>query len=195
MPLKSGGATVAPTAAPTPAVPPSEPPAVDFPESPADPLIRFYTIERASVFTFSGLDDAVTLDQILSDNNITLESQTQVSISDSHLVTLTPMEETIQNGFVNNYILTAIDFLGIFNIFQILGSNRSNIKIIYCQTKCNIVIIINCRLVDTCNDITISAAGLVVIKSGQPVCVVCFLLAVAEEVVDSIIVIIGAVPE
>ena len=36
-------------------VPPSEPPAVDFPESPADPLIRFYTIERASVFTFSGL--------------------------------------------------------------------------------------------------------------------------------------------
>ena len=56
----------APTAAPTPAVPPSEPPAVDFPESPADPLIRFYTIERASVFTFSGLRNEKELENVLA---------------------------------------------------------------------------------------------------------------------------------
>ena len=96
--------------------PTAEEPAAEKAEAPA-----VYT------YTFDGLNSQATLKDILDFNGIALETKAKASISDSHLVTIAALEETIQDGLANNYLLTAIDYFEEDAVLSLLGEKRIDV--------------------------------------------------------------------
>ena len=69
----------------------------------------------------------MTVAQLLSDFGIVLDGEAVASISDAHLVTIAPTGETLQEGLVNDYLLTAIDYFEDGAVLTLIGEKNINI--------------------------------------------------------------------